>query len=181
MIKARIKKVLRFITFSLMVFVAIITLTFKLGLYYEKFVLVSGFSMMPTIKNHSIAVLKPALNLKDKDIIIFKYKNDILIKRILYCGDKDKVWYSAFLDNNDVKTLIYTIFDSKSLSALNSEYKRQHTKQPDYKKLGSKEYWVAGDNRAYSMSSDNGLGPIDYSKIIAKLDFTISPNGITKF
>ncbi len=133
---------------------------------------VEGKSMYSTLDNGEILILnKFNKNYKRFDVIVFKNRNDKLIKRIIglpgeYIEYKDSKLYvngkyikEKFLTNNQI-TYDFALEDL------------------EYKKIPEGYYFVLGDNRTNSTDS-RIIGLISEKQIDGKTDFIIFP--FTKF
>lgn len=131
---------------------------------------VDGLSMYPTLKDNEILLLKKYdKDYKRFDIVVLKYKNDKLIKRIIglpgesikYVDDKlyvnDKLVEENFSKNTET--------DDFDISYLLNE---EETKIPD------NMYFVVGDNRDNSTDS-RIIGLIKKEDIEGTVDFALFP------
>lgn len=131
---------------------------------------VDGLSMYPTLKDNEILLLKKYdKDYKRFDIVVLKYKNDKLIKRIIglpgesikYVDDKlyvnDKLVEENFSKNTET--------DDFDISYLLNE---EETKIPD------NMYFVVGDNRDNSTDS-RIIGLINKEDIEGTVDFALFP------
>lgn len=131
---------------------------------------VDGISMYPTLKDNEILLLKKYdKDYKRFDIVVLKYKNDKLIKRIIglpgesikYVDDKlyvnDKLVEENFSKNTET--------DDFDISYLLNE---EETKIPD------NMYFVVGDNRDNSTDS-RIIGLINKEDIEGTVDFALFP------
>ena len=131
-------------------------------------VTVEGPSMNQTLYQGDIMLLKKFdKSIERFDIIVFKRKNDKLIKRVLALpGEKIKCVSGIIYVNNE------EIDDSFA-----------YGKTEDFKEyiLGDDEYFVVGDNRENSFDS-RSFGPIKKDSIEGSIDLRIFPfNKIKKF
>ena len=176
-ISQRKKNKIRVTVLVCLIFTSILLLFLRAGLNSSKFMIVHGNSMAPTIKDLSLVVIKQSNHYKDGDIIIFKFNNEILIKRIIYSGDSDNLWYTDDIYPDDPSMEIYNCYNEEEYKAVKS-YKR--ISKIDFIKLSTNEYWFNGDN-IFNTASSAGLGPIEKSDIIGVADYTIGFNGVKKF
>ena len=136
--------------------------------------LVDGNSMLPNLKNNNLVLLNKLdykLNdIKRFDIVVIKYKNDKLIKRVIglpgeHIEYKDNSLYvNGFLVSENFKH--DDTFDFK-LELLG------------YLKIPGDKYFVVGDNRNNSTDS-RMIGLIDRENILGSVDIKILPPGKVK-
>lgn len=125
---------------------------------------VNGVSMMPTLNNKDIMILDEVSyrfkEIKRFDIIVIRYEDEYLIKRVIGLPG-EKVSYE-----NDK---LY----------INEKYVKEnftHKKTDDFEEIevSDNKYFVMGDNRTNSTDS-RIIGLIDRSEIKGKTAFTILP------
>ena len=125
---------------------------------------VNGTSMADTLHNGDIMILNETSYYFDSpkrfDIVVVKYQNEYLIKRVI--GLPGEV-----VEYKDNKLYI----DGKFV-----EEKFYHEATEDFKieALGDSKYFVLGDNRINSMDS-RMIGPVSKKTIRGKTSFTIFP------
>ena len=126
-------------------------IVFIINNYFFQICFVQGISMEPTLKDGQILISRKFhLNIKNNDIILMKFKNDIIIKRVVGIpGDKLKI-QDNYLYVNDNKNDDFYIDNFGVLE--------------DEVILGKDEYFVLGDNRKNSIDSrfeEIGIVPKD--------------------
>ena len=147
---------------ELIPYVVIIIIVVLFRTFIATPVRVDGSSMNPTLTNGQILILnKLDKNYQRMDIVVFKYKNERLIKRVIGLpGEnvliKDNKLYIDDLEvddySNDVKT---------------RDYDLGMTIPKGY-------YFVLGDNR-YDSSDSRILGLISEEKILGKITLRLYP------
>lgn len=149
-------------------YIAIIILVILLRLYVISPVQVDGSSMVPTLKDHQILLLKKYdHSFKRFDIVVLKYKNEKLVKRIIglpgetVSYSNHKLWINgkeieeSFLPEN-IKT------DDFTLSNIG------------YTVIPEGYYFVVGDNRGDSLDS-RYLGLFSKKDIEGTVSFRLFP------
>ncbi len=143
-------------------FITLITIILLVRTFIVTPVRVNGDSMDPTLKDKSIMLLdktKKYTGFKRMDIIVIKYDNEYLIKRIIGLPG-EKVRYEnnkLYINNKEIEdSFSHVTYDFNTVS------------------LKSNEYFVMGDNRKDSLDS-RLIGPIDIKKIKGSAYFTLFP------
>ena len=135
---------------------------------------VDGNSMLPNLKDNNIVLLnKLDYRLNDIerfDVVVIKYKNDKLIKRVIglpgeHIEYKDNSLYvNGFLTNEKFKHGDTYDFKLELLG---------------YLKIPGDKYFVVGDNRNNSVDS-RMIGLIDKKDILGSVSYKIFPPGKVK-
>ncbi len=156
------KKIIIKLTIICMFIIFVINTT----LLYE----VSGGSMEDTFKNNDwVLINKAYFNINREDVIITKWKDNLLIKRVIGT-DKDKIEIkdNELYLNDSIKTEKYIKekMNNKNLSVI----------VPDDK------IFIMGDNRNNSIDSRKELiGCINKGNVIGKVIFNFGYKGYIKF
>lgn len=125
---------------------------------------VNGISMTPTLEDKDIMILDEVSyrfnKIKRFDIVVIKYEDEYLIKRVIGLPG-EKISY----ENNKLY--------------INNKYVKEnftHKKTEDFEevRVGRDEYFVMGDNRSNSTDS-RIIGTVDKDKIRGKTSLTIYP------
>lgn len=125
-------------------------------------VTVDGPSMETTLYSNDIMLLYKfnKNDIKRYDIVVFKYGNDRLIKRVIGLpGDTIKCLDSKIYINNEEKSNEYGYGSNLQFSQIT---------------LKEDEYFVMGDNRENSLDS-RYFGPVTGEQILGTTDFIIFP------
>ena len=162
------EKVIDFIK-EISVYVIIILIIILLKMYVISPIRVNGTSMDPTLENGDIMILNKIgyriTKIKRFDIVVIKYKDELLIKRVIGLpGEKIKYVNNTFYVNG---------------KKLDEEFDKTYTYNFSLKEIGSTtvpddSYFVLGDNREVSKDS-RSIGFIDREDIIGKSSLTLFP------
>ncbi len=133
---------------------------------------VDGESMVPTLKDREILLLKKYdHSLERFDIVVFKYNNDKLIKRVVGLPGDHIEYKNGKLKVND--TYIKENFKTNSKT---NDFKLEDI---GYEKVPKGYYFVMGDNRNNSTDS-RIIGLVDAKQIQGSTTFSIFPFGSIK-
>lgn len=158
-IKEFLKDVSKYIIIALIVFLIVV--------YVVSFEQVIGPSMEPTLKEESIIVVDKLSykfrKIKRNEIIIFKYDEKYLIKRVIGLPG-ETIEYK-----NNILYIDNEAYEETFLSNVTTE---------DYNTglIPKNKYFVLGDNRENSLDG-NDFGLIDEKDIIGKAWFIVWPLG----
>ena len=162
------EKVIDFIK-EISVYVIIILIIILLKMYVISPIRVNGTSMDPTLENGDIMILNKIgyriTKIKRFDIVVIKYKDELLIKRVIGLpGEKIKYVNNTLYVNG---------------KKLDEEFDKTYTYNFSLKEIGSTtvpddSYFVLGDNREVSKDS-RSIGFIDRENIVGKSSLTLFP------
>ena len=162
------EKVIDFIK-EISVYVIIILIIILLKIYVISPIRVNGTSMDPTLENGDIMILNKIgyriTKIKRFDIVVIKYKDELLIKRVIGLpGEKIKYVNNTLYVNG---------------KKLDEEFDKTYTYNFSLKEIGSTtvpddSYFVLGDNREVSKDS-RSIGFIDREDIVGKSSLTLFP------
>lgn len=162
------EKVVAFIK-EISVYIIIVVVIVLLKIYVISPIRVNGTSMNPTLENGDIMILNKIgyhiTKIKRFDIVVIKYKDELLIKRVIGLpGEKIKYENNTLYVND---------------KALDEEFDRTYTYNFSLKEIGSitvpdNSYFVLGDNREVSKDS-RSIGFIDREDIVGKSSLTLFP------
>ena len=162
------EKVIDFIK-EISVYIIIVVVIVLLKIYVISPIRVNGTSMNPTLENGDIMILNKIgyriTKIKRFDIVVIKYKDELLIKRVIGLpGEKIKYENNTLYVND---------------KALDEEFDKTYTYNFSIKEIGSTtvpedSYFVLGDNREVSKDS-RSIGFIDRENIVGKSSLTLFP------
>lgn len=142
-------------------YIVILLIVMLIRVYVVTPVIVNGESMSPTLKNNELLLLKKYdKKIERFDIVVFKYNDSRLIKRVIGLPG-DKVEYK------DGKLYIN---DEEMVEPFSSITK-------DFKYIGvvsENSYFVLGDNRNDSVDS-RMIGLVTKDMLLGSTDFSIWP------
>lgn len=142
-------------------YIVILLIVMLIRVYVVTPVIVNGESMSPTLKNNELLLLKKYdKKIERFDIVVFKYNDSRLIKRVIGLPG-DKVEYK------DGKLYIN---DKEMVEPFSSITK-------DFKYIGvvsENSYFVLGDNRNDSVDS-RMIGLVTKDMLLGSTDFSIWP------
>ena len=146
-------------------YIIIIVVVVLIRSYIATPVIVEGDSMNDTLKNGEILLLKKfEKKYQRNDIIVFKYENTKLIKRIIGLPGDNIKYKNGILYINDEVT-------KDEFSPLTNDFSLETL---DYDKIPEGFYFVLGDNRKNSRDS-RLIGLVSTKDILGKSDFSIWP------
>lgn len=124
---------------------------------YFKLILVTGESMMPTLKNNQHVLVKKTKKLKRGDIVLFRWENRLLIKRLIAMPND-------MLSSNDRGVFLNDY-------RLHEPYISAHaTHTPFECKISPARIFVMGDNRLDSVDSRHPLvGEVGLDDVIGRV------------
>lgn len=133
------------------------TMLKKLFKKYFKLILVTGESMYPTLKDNQYVLVKKTKKISRGDIILFRWENRFLIKRIIALSEDRLCSNDRGVFLNDYK--------------LNEYYVSTHaTHTPFECKIPHYHVFVMGDNRLDSVDSRHPLvGNVRLDTIVGKV------------
>lgn len=127
---------------------------------------VDGDSMNPTLENKELLLLqKFSTNYNRFDIVVFRYNNDKLVKRVIGLpGD--------YIEYKDDKLYVNgEVIEENYIHKKTSDFKLEDF---GYNKIPEGKYFVLGDNRTNSLDS-RYIGLIDESDIEGIVKISIFP------
>lgn len=127
---------------------------------------VDGDSMNPTLENRELLLLqKFSTNYNRFDIVVFRYNNDKLVKRVIGLpGD--------YIEYKDDKLYVNgEVIEENYIHKKTSDFKLEDF---GYNKIPEGKYFVLGDNRTNSLDS-RYIGLIDESDIEGIVKISIFP------
>ena len=127
---------------------------------------VDGDSMNPTLENRELLLLqKFSTNYNRFDIVVFRYNNDKLVKRVIGLpGD--------YIEYKDDKLYVNgEVIEENYIHKKTSDFKLEDF---GYNKIPEGKYFVLGDNRTNSLDS-RYIGLIDESDIKGIVKISIFP------
>lgn len=149
-------------------YVGIILVVVLLRLYVLSPVQVDGSSMVPTLKDNEILLLKKYDHSLDRfDIVVLKYKNEKLVKRIIGLPGETV----AYIDN---KLFINGNVIEESFLPENIQTNDFTLSNIGYDTIPKDYYFVVGDNRGDSLDS-RYIGLFHKKDIEGTVDFRLFP------
>lgn len=129
-------------------------------------IFVQGTSMYPTLNDKQVLILKKFdKNIKRFDIVVFNYKGDRLIKRVIGLPGEH-------IEYKDSKLYVnHELVEEKMISASTANFKLEDI---GYSVIPDGYYFVVGDNRGVSKDS-RIIGLIPKKIILGTTDLSIFP------
>lgn len=128
-------------------------------------VLVDGPSMSPTLENNQLLILeKFNKKLERNDIVVFKYHNDKLIKRVIGLPGETVEYKDGYLFINDKKV-------DDEFGSITKDFNLEQLK---HKIIPEDYYFVMGDNRNNSVDS-RMIGLVSIKNIKGKAIYRLFP------
>lgn len=125
---------------------------YYIGIITNKWILIHGASMEPTIQTPALLFMNNSVP-SDNDIIVFKRKNEIYVKRVIHTA-KDQI---KFFKSEGIYIESTPIDNSLNVQKYKYNIKSFYL-TPD-------EYWVLGDNNAVAIDS-RMIGPVHQREIL---------------
>ena len=148
-------------------YIAIIIIVILIRSFIITPVQVDGKSMVPTLENNEVLLLKKYDHSFNRfDIIVFDYNGNRLIKRVVGLPGE----YVEYKDN---KLYINGVYIKENFKT-NSETYDFKLEDIELKKVPENAYFVMGDNRGNSTDS-RMIGPISKDLIRGSTNFSIFP------
>lgn len=151
---------------SLIPYVLIIAGVLLLRTFVVTPISVQGTSMFPNLDNRQILLLKKFDRSFDRfDVVVFKYKGDRLIKRIIGLpGEHVEYKDSKLYINGD-------LVEEKMISINTADFKLENI---GYSTIPDGYYFVVGDNRMMSKDS-RIIGLVNKKDMLGIADFSLFP------
>ena len=150
-------------------YIVIIIVVFLIRTYIATPVIVSGDSMLPTLKENQLLLLNKASyyinDIKRYDIVVIKRENDEIIKRVIGLPGEVIEYRDNVLYVNGHEVDSEYDFDTDEFNL---------KKVCNCTEIPSGKYLVLGDNRKYSADS-RILGLFDESSIEGKVNLSLWP------
>lgn len=148
-----------------------IILGYIISTFFFQHTTIHGKSMLNTFKDKDVIIINKFIykteSPKRYDVVLFKVKEDTYyVKRIIGMpGDKFQIVDGKIYVNGEIIEEDYGLFDIEEPGIAKDEIK-----------LGDDEYFVLGDNRAFSTDSrDESVGLVKKEDIVGKAVYQIYP------
>lgn len=159
------KKIKEIIPYILIIIIVVLIRTFIITP-----VQVDGTSMYPTLNNNEILLLKKYdKKIKRFDVVVLKYKNEKLIKRVIGLPGENVKYENnkLYINNKYIKEKFIKNIDT-------DDFNIEEILNDGEFKIPNNYYFVVGDNRNNSIDS-RIIGLINKKNIKGKTDFAIFP------
>lgn len=151
---------------SLIPYVAIVLVVLLIRTFIITPIFVQGTSMYPTLNDKQVLILKKFdKSIKRFDIVVFNYKGDRLIKRVIGLPGEHVEYKDSKLYIND------ELVEEKMINVSTANFKLEDI---GYKVIPEGYYFVVGDNRGVSKDS-RIIGLIPKKIILGTTDLSIFP------
>lgn len=151
---------------ELIPYIIIVIIVILIRLFIISPAKVDGLSMYPTLDENEVLIIKKYdHNYERFDIVVFKYNDDLLVKRIVgFPGEHIKYVNNKLYINNEIVEEKFIDVNMKNFDIKNI----------GYDVIPSNMYFVIGDNRNNSVDS-RMIGLINSEDIVGSANFSIFP------
>ncbi|WP_265456763.1 signal peptidase I [Enterococcus sp. HY326] len=148
-----------------------------IGSLFFSFSKISGFGMVPTVRNGDVVLLQKQAEIQRFDLIVYRQGTQTLIRRVVGLPGETLNYQDDTLYINDEPIIERFIVDEINNAHNNGSLFTEDFRLVDI--IGETEipedsYFVLGDNREYSLDSRN-YGVVEKSQILGKTSIRLLP------
>ncbi|MHC5374446.1 signal peptidase I [Enterococcus sp. LJL120] len=175
--KKQIKKIKQYSLYLALSLSIAVVLFWGIGSFFFSFSKISGFGMVPTVRNGDVVLLQKQAEIQRFDLIVYRQGTETFIRRVVGLPGESLDYQDDTLYINDEPIIERFIVDEINNAQNNGSQFTEDFRLVDI--IGETEipedsYFVLGDNREYSLDSRN-YGVVEKSQILGKTSIRLLP------